>query len=86
MAMSCANLIQGRCQRLMQVVLSDIGDHPTRYSHEHVHQIEQQMKKLREKSKLISLISIWMLYACYICYIHGCCNDNDFLMRMILSL
>ena len=86
MAMSCANLIQGRCQRLMQVVLSDIGDHPTRYSHEHVHQIEQQMKKLREKSKLILLISIWMLYACYICYMYRCCNGNDFLMTMILLL
>lgn len=68
MAMSCAKLIQGRCQRLMQVVLSDIGDHPTRYSHEHVHQIEQQMKKLREKSELILLVSILMLYN-YVIYI-----------------
>lgn len=49
-AIGCANVIQGRCQRLIQVILSDIGNNPTRYSHEHVHEIEQQMSKLEIKS------------------------------------
>lgn len=44
------NVIQGRCQRMVQVLFADIGNNPSRYSHEHVHEIEQHTKKLQEQS------------------------------------
>ncbi|XP_011409567.2 PREDICTED: catenin alpha-2-like [Amphimedon queenslandica] len=44
------NVIQGRCQRMVQVLFADIGNNPSRYSHEHVHEIEQHTKKLQEQT------------------------------------
>ena len=52
---SCANVIQGRCQRMVQVLFADIGNNPSRYSHEHVHTIEQHTKKLQEQSEHVNL-------------------------------
>ena len=52
---SCANVIQGRCQRMVQVLFADIGNNPSRYSHEHVHTIEQHTKKLQEQSEHMNL-------------------------------
>ena len=48
-AVECTNVIKGRCQRLIHVVLSNIANNPTRYSHEHVHEIEQQLSNLEQK-------------------------------------
>ena len=51
MAIGCTNVIQGRCQRLMQVITQDMEDHDTRYSSEHVERLEQTMKRMKQKSE-----------------------------------
>jgi catenin alpha len=51
MSVGCANVIKGRCGRLSQVILADISNNPTRYSHEQAYDIEQQLEHLENKSR-----------------------------------
>ena len=51
MSIGCANVIQGRCDRLVQIVKQDMVDHASRYVPEYAEALENVMERLTEKSK-----------------------------------
>ncbi len=51
MSTGCGNVIQGRCDRLVQVVNQDMIDHASRYAPEYAEALQNAMERLTEKSK-----------------------------------
>ena len=51
MSIGCANVIQGRYDRLVQVVKQDMVDHTSRYAPEHAQALENVMERMTGKGE-----------------------------------